>query len=731
MLLLAPLLQQPPIQRLDALAQSRDVDGLNEYLAAPLPRSPFSILKTGGAYIAGAKGWHAKSLQTPDGASYVVFSTPLISEDAGELLFRVNQAGKLEYVPESDSLGVQLDRHSFDLRFDLAGARAILTDNLQCHWTGAPKSHFVFRLSPTFTVRSITDRTGGPVPFRQAGGIVAVAPTKAPLTFKIKYDGTVEMPGFDRQISNKEATLSGAVWYPMIARQPTPYDIAIHYRKDWSALAQGNLIGTETTAKERITRYRMDVPVVWYAATAGPYKTESTVIRGRQYAVMSSSMTREQMQLQNVLNSDIVDFYSTHFRPYPFKRWTSLDSWQFHGGPGALEAYSFATYPGGLPERDAHEPSHTWWGGILDNDYLRSLWNESFANYCPGLYARNQPYGKKGELQLAYLETPFVDSIYNAAPLTDSGVEIGPAAAAMGYGKGAYVLQMLEDEIGTDAMIRSMSQWVRTNPPRHIGRWEDFEATVNRVTGVDYSWFFDEWARRPGYANLSLSDVVWQGGQLSGKLIFKGDPYRMHLDLLIEMADGSRRFGRIETTNQSEGRFEVNCPDRPALISLDPWQKALRNRASSERRVTLEGNRRVKWYLDPTHKDYLSPLGASSMAALPSDLAGVGIIGHPDTTPAMRDLCKRAGFEVSGQTLTYNGTKIDLDHGGALAVLDLPDGKHTVIALGKAKFAPDLGQARLLVYDEYGRTLRALTDPVEAGPLAYRFESLALATTKR
>lgn len=721
MLLLAPfLVHQAPIDRLDALAQSRDVEGLNQFLPTIPSRSPFSILKTGGAYIAGAKGWHAKSLVAPDGTEYVVFSTPLISEDAGELLFRVDPAGKLNFVPESDNLGVELDRHSFDLRFDLPGAKAIVVDNLQCHWAGPRRAHFLFRMSPTFNVRSIFDAKGDPVPYTQAGGIVAIAPGRGPLRFKVAYDGTVEMPGFDRQISAKEATLSGSVWYPMIARRPAPYDIAIHSAEDWTALAQGNLVGSRVAGGERVTRYRMDVPVVWYAATAGPYKTASTVIRGRQYAVMSSSMTEEEMQLQNVLNADVVDFYSRSFSPYPFKRWTSLDSWQFHGGPGALEAYSFATYPGGLPGRDAHEPSHTWWGGILNNDYLRSLWNESFANYCSGLFARNQPYGNREELGQAYVSVPTAFPFYKQAPLSDSGVDIGSAAAALGYGKGADVLQMLEDEMGTPMMLKAMKEWIRSNPPRHIGRWEDFEAVVNRVTGANHAWFFDQWVRRPGYPELSLSDVSWSGGRLTGRVAFKGDPYHIHTDLLIQMPDGSRTLRRVETTD----RFEVDCPARPALVSLDPWQKLLRTRTREETAPTLERlAMRMKPYVDPAHRDYLSDWASGTpLTELPADLAGVALVGHPDTTPAMRALCQEVGFEVAGRILTYKGTKIDLDHGGAAALVDLPDGKQCLIALGRAKIGPSLGRARLLVFDEYGRTLRAATDPVTAGPLAFRFE---------
>src|SRR5471030_449630 len=94
---------------LDRLAQTKNVDELTKYLdvAPPNRHNPFRIIQTRGAYDVGRFGWHALPLKAPDGAEYVVFSTPLTSEDTGELLFqRVGE--KLRFVPETTGYGIKL-----------------------------------------------------------------------------------------------------------------------------------------------------------------------------------------------------------------------------------------------------------------------------------------------------------------------------------------------------------------------------------------------------------------------------------------------------------------------------------------------------------------------------------------------------------------------------------------------------------------------------------------------
>jgi hypothetical protein len=84
----------------------------------------------------------------------------------------------------------------------------------------------------------------------------------------------------------------------------------------------------------------------------------------------------------------------------------------------------------------------------------------------------------------------------------------------------------------------------------------------------------------------------------------------------------------------------------------------------------------------------------------------------------MKDLCVKAGFSVKGQNLTYRGTTIDLTKTGAVAIVDLGEGKRCGIALGKCDLAPKLGKAHVGLVDDLGRMLRGATRfPLNASSL--------------
>jgi hypothetical protein len=124
-------------------------------------------------------------------------------------------------------------------------------------------------------------------------------------------------------------------------------------------------------------------------------------------------------------------------------------------------------------------------------------------------------------------------------------------------------------------------------------------------------------------------------------------------------------------------------------------------------------------YTDPAHADYLRGLGGTATSQLPTPLTDVFIVGHPDTMPGLRPLLAKAGFAVTGNKLTFDGTSISLDHGAALALIDTPDGK-VVVGLGKTRVLPDTGRTRLIVVDDLGRLLRGVTEPKTSGNWTFR-----------
>lgn len=706
-------LAPPSLAQLDALAKGRDGAGLRKLVTVPKGAiDPFGVLKTNGAYEVGKFGWSAHALAAPDGTQYVVIGTALTSQDVGEILLR-REGDRLVYVPETEALGVHLLRHKFDLVFDVPKKSVVLVDKLTFRSEG--KGSFLFRMSPAYRVSAIEDEKGKAVPFVQASGVVALRrPAGREATYTVRYGGVVNLPQYAGSISDGEATLVNDYWYPMVARQPTPYEIGIKAPEGWTSVAQG----VQLPSSDGTVRYRMDLPVVYFSVIAAPFRSVKETIGGRPYRVWSTRLNEAQLQRHARLTAPIVEFYAKTFGGWPFEGFGAIDSRQYGGG--ALEAYSFATYGGWLPSEDAHEPAHTIWGGVINNTYLKSFWNESFAVFSDGLYHREVPIGNRDERRLAFVSDANAAPDYNDAPLVNSGANVGPVGGSLGYGKGGQVLQMLEQEIGTEAICGAMKEWATTHPKGVPGNWEDFEkVATRREPKHDIKGFFDDWARRPGFAAFD-ADVTYAGGATRLELKWKGPRYRMPLSVMLRDGEGKDRFVKLWVDGKND-RYEIPGP-KPALVSVDPWRQVVRQIAQTETPVMLTSSlARVPKFVDPAHSDWLTNAGGRVQASSGTiDPAGKFLVGSPETWPIMRDLCAKVGFEVSGNTLTYKGTEIDLTKGAALAVVELGDNKRCVIGLGKTEHPVDFGHTRLIVTDSLGRFLRGVTDPKTSGPMTFK-----------
>lgn len=714
--LLVAIRQDPAVSALDRAVAAKDLASVRSFYGPSvlaLKRDPMAVLKTNGAYEVGSKGWHAIGLDGPDGKRYVVFSTPLTSEDIGERLFELKDGKLSRYVDELETQGWKISRHRLRASFDLAAKRASLEDDLDLE-SGANPGPLFLRYSPNYRMRSVRFESGKPLRFDQAGGVVGVhVPATGRLRLHLEYDGVVDLPNYAGSITTRYAMLTNDYWYAMIGRNPAPYDLAVATPSGWSVAAQGELQPDEQREGKIWKRFRMDLPAIYYSVSAGEFRYRETGVGGRKFKVWSFQMSPEQMAMQAELYAPIIEFYSKNFAAYPFSSWGAVD--QPNYGGGMLEAYSFNTAQQGiLPAEEPHEPAHTWWGGLIQNRYLRSFWNESFASYCEGLYQREVPIGNREERRLAFVETPSPGAGYDVAPLDDAPADLGGVAGDLGYGKGAYVLQMLEQIIGTDAMLKSMKAWVTATPPGTPGEWADFERHVSPAQPQ----FFADWVERAGYAKFSVSQPTWIAGKLSFTIEFAGPAFTLPLDVLTQTASGARSFHRVVVDN-THRKFQIPVAARPVLVSFDPWRRLIRPITREEAPIDLSSFR-GKTYRDPNHPQYATERPGALATDLGEELDGACLVGSPETWPRMRSLCEKVGFQVSGDTLTFQGTKVDLRSGGASALIDLPSGGRCRIMLGHTALPPRTGRARVCVYDGYGRFLRGTTEPKTRGPLTFR-----------
>jgi len=712
------------IKELDVLAQKRDAAALKRFVSPELlHRNPniMDFVSTGGSYGVGRLGWHVYELQEVNGDTDAVFSTPLTVEDLGEQVFRWNGQKLTKHILEEERNGVRLLSHNITAHFDINKKAASLEDTV--HFTrDFNHGSFLFRLNENYKVSSIRDQHNNQVPFRQAGGVISVAEPRGggPFTYTMQYGGVVDHPTYSGSVSTEEICLADDYWYPTVGRNAASYRLTAFTPPGWEVIGQGTFEGQKNLARWTITTFHMDVPCVFFSFSSAPFKKASDKFGRWSFSMWSNSVPIDAMHAQNRVESDVIAFYNRTFAPYPFKWWGTVASKAY--GQGALEAYSYATYGAGgyWPSEDAHEPSHTWWGGIMPNNYLHSMWNESFANFSEQFYQREAPIGNRAERRRAFVHDCQPRNGYGTAAVMDGAPEVGPQANALGYGKGSAVLAMLEDEIGTTKLVDCMHKWIHAHKHGQLEEWSNFEKIAERETHWNYTWFFLQWLHRPGFPNFEVEYVGYANREVSGKVRFRGQPYRLRLEVLLQFPDGSRDL-QVARLSGRDGWFTVPCPRKPSLVSIDPWLRLVRVMHDDEFPVSIQSvMHSAKRYTDPKHSDWLSHMsGLDKLDSLPSDLNGLFIVGSPETLPAMVPLCQQAGFEVHGNKLTYKGTTIDLNKGAALAVVDLPKG-HCIIGLGNCVGEINSGRSRTCLTDEYGRFLRGWTEPKTSGWMTFK-----------
>ncbi|MBX3097054.1 MAG: hypothetical protein KF812_09345, partial [Fimbriimonadaceae bacterium] len=390
----------------------------------------------------------------------------------------------------------------------------------------------------------------------------------------------------------------------------------------------------------------------------------------------------------------------------------------------ALEGYSYATYaPGWLPDDDPHEPSHTYFGGWIPNTYLTSFWNESFATFCEDLYEREVSIGDTEERRLAFVPNMNPSPQYDEGMVATAGVMSGRSASSLGYGKGGLVLYMLEQEIGREAMQKAIQTWLTQHKNGDPGEWDQFEAII----GSDKKWFFDQWLRREGSPRYSVSNVRYVNGSVVGQVQFAGPTYRLTLDAMTVDPVGNRTMHRVSIMPEEGSQmvtFGFVVPEQPVTVSFDPYDRIMTSRSTRAPESLVSRLSRMDAIVNPNTREWARTADFNSLkisSDVPANPNGMVLVGHPDDWPGMRTLCDRAGFVVNGNSLTYDGTTIDLRHGAAGAIIEYEPGVTIGIVLGKTRRHMDTGRASVALTDELGRFLRGTTEPRMTGEFVFRF----------
>ncbi len=278
---------------------------------------------------------------------------------------------------------------------------------------------------------------------------------------------------------------------------------------------------------------------------------------------------------------DIVAYFSRLVGPFPYEKLAHLQSSTRFGG---MENASAIFYADGIFRRQgagtsliAHETAHQWFGdAVTEREWSHAWLSEGFATFFAALYM-GRAYGDTAMIGALRRDREglFKSGVVATRPVIDTlQADLMAMLNDNSYQKGGWVLHMLRAEVGDSAFFGGLRDYHAAH--RHsTALTDDLMHAVEKRAGRSLEWFFDQWLRKPGYAELTarwrydaaakrVEVTVEQGGRFGA--------YRV--PLTVDVTDAAGVVHRATVAIPAQASATVTLPlaldAAPRALTFDP-----------------------------------------------------------------------------------------------------------------------------------------------------------------
>jgi aminopeptidase N len=287
--------------------------------------------------------------------------------------------------------------------------------------------------------------------------------------------------------------VGAASWFPCNDHPLDKATFAFHVTvaEPWVVAANGLLLEEVDHGEERTFHWKASDPMATYLATVNIAKLEVKREEGPGGLPLSlyhpvDATERELAAFART--SEMLEFFSERFGPYPFESFGAVLSPEFLGG--ALETQTLPVYSRGMSEEVvAHEMAHQWFGNCVGLAQWKHMWlSEGFATYAEWLWLEH----RRGEKALASRARFTYRVMYRveAGPPADPGVR--SVFSNRTYRRGALVLHALRGKVGDELFFEILRSWVRARF-NSVATTEQFLEHCRVVAGDEIVPFLREW----------------------------------------------------------------------------------------------------------------------------------------------------------------------------------------------------------------------------------------------
>jgi hypothetical protein len=142
------------------------------------------------------------------------------------------------------------------------------------------------------------------------------------------------------------------------------------------------------------------------------------------------------------------------------------------------------------------------------------------------------------------------------------------------YDRGPLVLHMLRTSIGNDRFFAATKKFLDGADAGPVTT-NDFAKAVSDVVQTDMDWFFDQWVRDSGNAEVTVEQHVDPAANGQYRLwgVVRQSAGARFKQLLVPLVweSAGKKEARVVFADQPEKKFEFVLPTKPGKIKPDPF----------------------------------------------------------------------------------------------------------------------------------------------------------------
>lgn len=410
----------------------------------------------------------------------------------------------------------------------------------------------------------------------------------------------------------------GKVWYPCFDNfvERAAYTYHVTSAGGRRAHCQGTLIGETFLGGDTLTRsFELTHPITTHqsAIAVAPY-VDSNYVHTGNYGDIPVRLTGKPEQINAMANK----FQELGYAIDALEYWWGPYAWERVGyvltTDGALEIPTNIAYPqfmvgeGLVANGDlfSHELGHHWWGDLVAPTIHNHMWlKEGPAEYSSHLFVE----WKDGPEEFVEVVKDNQQFVLEECHLQDNGFyPLSPMPDEEVYGrhtyyKGASIVHNLRAYLGDELFRSSMQSVIAEHFDSHMDA-AVFEQTLEDITGVDMTPWFEAQVLQPGFSTWVLDSSAHESGSNASTLYLQQklracENYHMAEPLDVTVWDDN--WNRFDTQISANGQFDeitVEHPgiDAPAYIALNANGKLNQGRLDFMYTITEpEGIQNLPW----------------------------------------------------------------------------------------------------------------------------------------